>query len=803
MTGSSKPVQPRTIRISDVLKALEIAADRLGDIDQSCATLRAWAAAGRVTPAGQVLTVEAVDAGIAAWRAMRQPPSEKQPVVSEKEAETAGRKPATPQTAAPLQAKRGALAVAPAAAPSEAGRPAKKAKGKDRLTADDRKESKDKLPVEDRKEERRKTAGHLSAMASQRLVEVLDEINGHMTEIVKRSGPDAVAQWEAKLSAPEVERRELYSRLVHAEPDPDVSPPEDLNAELMAHQVEGLEWLASLYANNLHGILADEMGLGKTIQTIALLLYLQESKGNRGPHLIVAPKSCLSNWQAEFARFAPGFKVFAVTGTTDEREVEMGRLREEASKGSPIACVTNYEQVYRNESLLQMSWQLVVVDEGHRLKNPETVLHNAMKQLRCRMRLLLTGTPLQNGLNELWALLHYLLPELFTQLMDFKSWFSRPFQGMPGLNEYEIQLDPQQEQQVIMRMHALLSPFLLQRLKKDVLGDSLPPRIEFVVRVPLSEWQAAVYSDLEKRTIRLLGDDSTVSSEQINNALMQLRKIVLHPYLFQDEFDKGANMFRASGKMEALDRLLAKLLRFGHKVLIFSQFTSMLDVIEGFLAWRDIPSVRLDGKVSHEQRGERMKRFQEDPKIPVFLLSSRAGSLGLNLQAADTVILFDMDWNPQNDKQAVARVHRVGQTKEVRVVRLLTDAAVERHMEQRCQEKLDMEQKIMGAGMFRRAATADQRRQALRAVLGLEPSPSASSGASEPASGCTSIEEVNRQLARSAAELKAFAEMDAAIFGAASTAASQSLADLLVSHGRLMKAEEVPAGFSAVRGEES
>lgn len=277
------------------------------------------------------------------------------------------------------------------------------------------------------------------------------------------------------------------------------------------------------------------------------------------------------------------------------------------------------------------------------------------------------------------------------------------------------------------------------------------------------------------------------------------------------------DIYRTSGKVEVLDRLLQKLLGSGHKTLIFSQFTSILDILENFLRWKGITNVRLDGQVRHELRKERIQRFQEDPDIKVFLLSARAGSLGLNLQAADTVILFDMDWNPQNDKQAIARVHRVGQTREVRVVRLVTDSAVERLMEQRCQEKLEMEKKIMGAGMFRKAATADDRRQALRAVLGLQAStPAAASSSRATASGneaadnssssqgvaageedITALEEVNSFLARSAQERKSFEALDEKLLKPGKGSSKDST--LLVRSGRLMKAEEVPAGFQALR----
>jgi len=304
--------------------------------------------------------------------------------------------------------------------------------------------------------------------------------------------------------------------------------------------------------------------------------------------------------------------------------------------------------------------------------------------------------------------------------------------------------------------------------------------------------------DLEQKTIRLLGgEDESVSSEQVNNVLMQLRKIALHPYLFQEDYENNEDLYRTSGKLEALDRILLKLLRFDHKVLIFSQFTTVLDILEAWLEWRQIEHVRLDGQVPHEQRRERMDRFQRDPKVSVFLLSARAGSLGLNLQAADTVVLFDIDWNPQNDKQAVARVHRVGQVREVRVIRLLTDSRVEQHMEQRCKEKLEMEQKIMGAGMFRRQATAEQRRHALRAMLGLD-----GEGVSQVDTSIelTTPRDLNRLMARSEKEVEAFDEMDKAILQPRDGIVDSE--PFLVRCGRLMLASEVPAGFTGLRVEE-
>jgi len=792
----------RIISVDDVVKALDIAAKRLGDNDRSCSTLQAWAKEGRITPAGQRLTVDAVSAGIARWkaRAAGLDDPKRTPATPHKKRERSKDPPRELRSTRQEQQPVADTTVPPA-------------------------EKRPKSSWKEAKKERAREEANAKDLTQQRLGEVLKEISGHMEEILCRgsAGDEAVKEWRRAPNDDFAARRELYMRLVHAEQVSGVHQPEELCADLLPHQVEGLEWLASLWTNNLHGILADEMGLGKTIQSISLMLYIKECQGNPGPHLIVAPKSVLSNWKEEFEKFAPCFNVHTLVADSDrssqdDRESAIRALQKDISEGKAVACVTNYEQVYRNDFLTQTNWQLIVVDEGHRLKNPDTVIHGAMAKLTCRMRLLLTGTPVQNSLNELWALLHYLLPDLFTNMMDFKAWFAKPFAGVEGLNEFTIRLEPEQEQEVIQQMHALLSPFLLQRLKSEVLADRLPERKELTIRVALSAWQQKAYKELENKTIKLIGDDDSVSSEQVANALMQLRKIVLHPYLFQETYALDRDIYRTSGKLEALDRMLQKLIGSGHKILIFSQFTSILDILENFLRWQGIENVRLDGSVKHELRKERIKRFQEDPDLKVFLLSAKAGSLGLNLQAADTVILFDMDWNPQNDKQAIARVHRVGQTRECRVIRLVTDSAVERLMEQRCQEKLEMERKIMGAGMFRKAASTDQRRQALRSVLGLS-SPSSSSSASTATSGqvaeasssgtgattegvdITPLEEVNSFLARSAQEKKSFEALDEKLLKPAKGAGKD--APLLERAGRLMSADEVPRGFQALREQDN
>jgi len=646
----------------------------------------------------------------------------------------------------------------------------------------------------------------LEEMRQKRLSEVLASMEDQMKGIACRTAQtlgleppteEMLAQI-CSSSGGGCEQRESYMRLIHTKNEA-VTMPEGLEADLMPYQVDGLEWLVSLYANHLHGILADEMGLGKTIQTIAFIQYLKEFRGNKGPHLIVAPKSTLPHWESEFKRFAPTYKVWLIMGDLEEREHLATKLKKRIRDQKTVLYVTNYEQIHRNEWLQDFEWQCIIIDEGHRMKNIKSLLHETMTRMKCRTRVLLTGTPLQNNLGELWALLHYLLPELFATTLDFQAWFLEPLRGVKGLNEYEVTLGPSDEEQLISRLHLMLAPFLLQRTKAQVMENQLPPKIEATVRVPLSAWQQSCYSDLQQRTIKLLNCEDKVETQMVNNALMQLRKLVLHPYLFLSEYQVSENIFRSAGKVEVLDRMLPKLLRFGHKTLIFSQFTSVLDVLQAYLQWRDISHSRLDGQTPHEERRRRLESFNSGTGGDVFILSARAGGLGLNLQTADTVILFDLDWNPQNDKQAIARAHRFGQKREVRVFRLLTDSTVERHMEARCLEKLDLEKKIIGAGMFAKGASQEQRIDMLRKVLGttgdceVVESVVKQNGEGEH-HGVTSPDDLNQLLARSDEELVAFSAMDKEVI--LNAGGNVEAWPDLVACGRLLREEEVPRGFA-------
>lgn len=634
-------------------------------------------------------------------------------------------------------------------------------------------------------------------------------------------------------------------------------------AKLKQYQLEGVQWMVSLDQNGISGILADEMGLGKTLQTIAFSAYLRECHNTR-PFLVVCPLSVLHNWYDEYQKFAPTIPVVIYHGTPAERaelrrtamapphlnapkpQVKKFKAKSKAkfrpstsarsSKGrkgkaaDPIVIedsddedqevaeedpnasfpivLTTYEMIIKDRAhLTKYDWGYIVVDEGHRLKNLDCALMREIKKYPSAGRMILTGTPLHNNLTELWSLMNFILPDIFDDLDAFQDWFS-----IPTLNST---LPSDQTTQIISSLHAILKPFLLRRLKVDVLGNDengqggLPPKKEYVLYAPLSVRQKEAYQAVLSGNIRrwLLaggtakggakqvstqaqkaedeeedepkktstsprrlrkgkgkknydvdGDDDkyfemldkgmvderglkrqtsqkeeeeeqrraaldyqskakakVVNNMKLQNAVMQLRKVCSHPFLFDWPIDPktnepilGAELINASGKMMVLDRLLRELLKRGHRVLVFSQFVTMLDIIEDwatdFMGWK---ICRIDGKSSPGERREQMNLFQsatkDSPKI--FLLSTRAGGLGINLTAADTVIFYDQDWNPQMDAQAQDRAHRIGQTKPVLVYRLISAHTVEDKIMQRATEKKKLEAMVIAKGKFKKPAS--------------------------------------------------------------------------------------------------
>lgn len=540
-------------------------------------------------------------------------------------------------------------------------------------------------------------------------------------------------------------------------------------ATLRDYQLEGVEWLVSLFENGLNGILADEMGLGKTLQCIAFLAFLRE-QGIYGPFLVVAPLSTISNWVSEINRFAPKMPALLYHGTQTERE-ELRRTRL-ANPGGPKfpIVVTSYEIAMNDRKFLQKHyWKYLIVDEGHRIKNLNCKLIRELKAINTANRLLLTGTPLQNNLAELWSLLNFLLPDIFDDLDSFRSWFD-----LGDLEDERVRLEDEQELSIISNLHTILKPFLLRRLKADV-EHGLPPKKEYLLYCGLSSQQQALYQAILNRRIRqhldhkeadpvpavdgpkrrrrttikgefreAESDDSFTLSESsesealsaddgwnavsqvitgsrsLQNALMQLRKACNHPYLFEQPIDVASGesivseaLVETSGKMRILDQLLPALIAGGHRVLIFSQMSRMLDILEDYLSLRALRYCRIDGSVPQTERSQQIAQFNApSSKIPVFLLTTRAGGLGINLVSADTVIFYDSDWNPQMDLQAQDRAHRIGQTRPVLVYRLAVANSVECRILERATSKRRLEKMVIHEKKFKgrqRYAQEDQR----------------------------------------------------------------------------------------------
>ncbi|KAK3440831.1 hypothetical protein EUGRSUZ_B01100 [Eucalyptus grandis] len=545
-----------------------------------------------------------------------------------------------------------------------------------------------------------------------------------------------------------LEGQRQYNSAIHSIQEKVNEQPSMLQGgELRPYQLEGLQWMVSLFNNNLNGILADEMGLGKTIQTISLIAYLMENKGVAGPHLIVAPKAVLPNWIIEFSTWAPSIAAILYDGRLDERKA----MREELSgEGKFNVLITHYGLIMRDKAFLKkIQWQYLIIDEGHRLKNHECSLSRTLVSgYQTQRRLLLTGTPIQNSLQELWALLNFLLPSIFNSIQNFEEWFNAPF-----ADRGDVSLSDEEELLIINRLHQVIRPFILRR-KKDEVEKFLPGKSQVILKCDMSAWQKVYYQQVTD-VGRVGLDTGSGKSKSLQNLSMQLRKCCNHPYLFVGEYNmwRKDEIARASGKFELLDRLLPKLHRSGHRVLLFSQMTRLMDILEIYLQLHDFKYLRLDGSTKTEERGLLLKQFNA-PNSPffMFLLSTRAGGLGLNLQTADTVIIFDSDWNPQMDQQAEDRAHRIGQKKEVRVFVLVSVGSIEEVILERAKQKMGIDAKVIQAGLFNTTSTARDRREMLEEIM--------RKGTRSLGTDVPSEREINRLAARSEEEFWLFEKMD-------------------------------------------
>ncbi|NWX92373.1 SMRCD regulator, partial [Nothoprocta pentlandii] len=509
--------------------------------------------------------------------------------------------------------------------------------------------------------------------------------------------------------------------------------------KLKPYQKIGLNWLALLHKHGLNGILADEMGLGKTIQAIAFLAYLYQ-EGNQGPHVIVVPASTLDNWIREVNLWCPELSVLLYYGSQEERKLLRLSIYNKSEHFNVIITTYNCAISSSDDRRLfrRLKLNYAIFDEGHMLKNMNALRYQHLMTINAKNRLLLTGTPVQNNLLELMSLLNFVMPRMFSNSKnEIQRMFSSKAKTVEEQSLYELER--------IAHAKQIIKPFILRRVKDEVLKQ-LPPKRDVIELCDMSEKQEQMYSDLVNKLKKTI--NSNEKNSDMGNVMMQLRKMANHPLLHRHYFtdDKlrsmstlmlkesthrdanpelifedmtvmtdfelhllckqyaHVNNFQLeidhildSGKFRTLERILSDLKKKGDRVVLFSQFTMMLDILEVLLKHLQLKYIRLDGKTQISERIHLIDEFNTDMEILVFLMSTKAGGLGINLTSANVVILHDIDCNPYNDKQAEDRCHRVGQTREVQVIKLISKGTIEESMLKVSQQKLKLEKDMTAA----------------------------------------------------------------------------------------------------------
>ncbi|MDD3937810.1 DEAD/DEAH box helicase [Rhodoferax sp.] len=449
--------------------------------------------------------------------------------------------------------------------------------------------------------------------------------------------------------------REMVQRLSGRAELPEVLPPQSINASLRPYQQQGVNWLQFLREYGLAGILADDMGLGKTLQTLVHIQIEKDAGRLTQPALIIAPVSLMGNWQREAERFCPGLRSLVIHGKDRHEVID--------SMADHDIVIAPYSLLHRDRKhWLGAHWHLVVLDEAQNIKNASTNAAQVASELKSRHRLCLSGTPMENHLGEIWSLFHFLMPGFLGSQKRFAELFRHPI---------EKQGDPE----ALQRLRARVTPFMLRRTKALV-AHELPPKVETVMRVELLGKQADLYETIRlgmEKTVREALDAKGLAKSQITilDALLKLRQVCCDPHLLKLD---AAKKVKASAKLEQLMEMLPEMLSEGRRILLFSQFTSMLTLIEAELQKRGIKWAKLTGQ--SQKRDELIDQFTSGA-VPLFLISLKAGGTGLNLPQADTVIHYDPWWNPAVEAQATGRAHRIGQANSVWVVKLVAQGTIE------------------------------------------------------------------------------------------------------------------------------
>ena len=438
--------------------------------------------------------------------------------------------------------------------------------------------------------------------------------------------------------------------------DSDYEVPESLQDIMRNYQKFGYRWLRTVEACGFGGILADDMGLGKTLQVIAVILASKlESPDDQGTALIVTPASLVYNWQEEFAKFAPQLDVCVITGTKTERKSKLRNYHQHD------VLITSYDLLKRDILEYEdLGFTYQVIDEAQSIKNHTTAAAKAVKVINSRVRFALTGTPIENRLSELWSIFDYLMPGFLYSYDRFRR-------------ELEHPITKNEDETAMEQLKRMVEPFILRRLKSEVLQD-LPDKIEEVQYVGFEKAQQQLYDGQAIRMKQMLGEQSEEnymkSKIRILAELTRIRQICCDPSLCFEDYSGG------SAKREACMELIRSAIDGEHKMLVFSQFTSMLELLEADLAKENIQYYKITGSTKKEDRTDLVRRFNED-STPVFLISLKAGGTGLNLTGADIVIHYDPWWNLAAQNQATDRAHRIGQEKTVSVYKLIAKGSIE------------------------------------------------------------------------------------------------------------------------------